>query len=225
MRLLLVEDSERLQRSLGAGLRRAGYVLDVAGDGLRGLELAEASPYDVIILDLMLPGLDGETVLRRIVQADLPARVLVLTARDALGDRVRGLRAGADDYLTKPFAFDELLARIEALLRRRHGQRTLKLVVGPLVVDPTTRRVLRDGRPVALAPREYAVLEYLALRSGQLVTRSEIEDHVHGGLVELNSNAVDSAICALRKRIDVPGTASLIETRRGHGYVLGGTRA
>jgi DNA-binding response OmpR family regulator len=223
MRLLLVEDSQRLQRSIGAGLRRAGYALDVAGDGPDGLQLAETNPYDVIILDLMLPGLDGLSLLERLKQGGGDAHVLILTARDTVDDRVRGLRAGADDFLTKPFAFEELLARIQALVRRRHGQRSPRVVVGPLVIDTASRQVARDGRPVSLAPREYALLEYLAVRPGRVVSRSEIEEHLYDGRIELTSNAVDSAICALRRRIDAPGGASLIETRRGHGYVLSWT--
>jgi DNA-binding response OmpR family regulator len=222
MRLLLVEDSQRLQRSIGAGLRRAGYALDVAGDGPTGLQLAEDNPYDVIILDLMLPGLDGLSLLHRLRQGDGDAHVIILTARDTVEDRVRGLRAGADDFLTKPFAFEELLARIQALVRRRHGQRNPRLAIGPLEIDTAARQVAREGSPVPLAPREYALLEYLAARQGQVVTRTEIEEHLYDGRAELSSNAVDSAICALRRRIDVPGSVSLIETRRGHGYVLGG---
>ena len=224
MRLLLVEDSQRLQRSLGAGLRRLGYALDVAGDGPAGLELAQVNAYDVIILDLMLPGLDGLAVLKRLLDTETEGRILILTARDTLADRVGGLRAGADDFLTKPFAFDELVARIQALVRRRHGQRNPRVVVGPLEIDTVARQVVRDGKPVVLKPREYALLEYLAVRQGEVVTRPEIEDHVYGGRVELNSNAVDSAICALRRRIDVAEEPSLIETRRGHGYVLGRPR-
>jgi DNA-binding response OmpR family regulator len=221
MRLLLVEDSQKLQRSLGIGLRRVGYALDVAGDGVEGLRLAELNSYDVILLDLMLPGLDGLTVLQRLVEAGAEARVLILTARDTIDDCVRGLRAGADDFVTKPFAFDELVARIQVLVRRRHGQRQPRLTVGPLEIDTSTRTVVRDGKPITVAPREYALLEYLAVREGEVVTRSDIEDHVYGGKVELNSNAVDSAICTLRRRIDAPDGPSLIETRRGHGYVLG----
>jgi DNA-binding response OmpR family regulator len=222
MRLLLVEDSQRLQRSIGAGLRRAGYALDSASDGATGLQLAESNPYDVVILDLMLPGLDGLTLLRRLRDGGGEAHVLILTARDTVEDRVRGLRAGADDFLTKPFAFEELLARIQALVRRRHGQHNPRLVIGPLEIDTAARQVARAGRPVALAPREYALLEYLALRRGQVVTRAEIEERLYDGRTEPASNAVDSAICALRRRIDEPGAASLIETRRGHGYVLAG---
>jgi DNA-binding response OmpR family regulator len=225
MRLLLVEDSKRLQRSIGAGLRRAGYAVDVAGDGEEGLALAETSEYDVIVLDLMLPKLDGLSLLRKLRAGGRDTHVLILTARDRVDDRVTGLRAGADDFLVKPFAFDELLARIEALVRRRHGRKNPLIRVGPLEIDTSARSVRRAGEALALTAREYAILEYLAARSGQVVSRAEIEEHVYDGRAELTSNAVDSAICALRRRIDADGAPSLIETRRGLGYVLGGEDA
>ena len=220
MRLLLIEDSQRLQRTLGTGLRRAGYALDIAGDGPAGLQLAEAHQYDVIILDLMLPGLDGLSVLRRLRAGGGDAHVLILTAKDSTEDRVTGLRAGADDFMAKPFAFDELVARIQALVRRRHGQKNPRVVIGPLEIDTAARRVVRDGTAVNLAPREYALLEYLATRRGEVVTRREIEDRLYAGQAEIASNAVDSAVCALRRRIDRDDDQSLIETRRGQGYVL-----
>jgi DNA-binding response OmpR family regulator len=222
MRLLLVEDSQRLQRSLGLGLRRAGYALDVTGDGIEGLSLAESNDYDVVILDLMLPGLDGLSLLQRLRGGGGDSHVLILTARDTVDERVRGLQAGADDFLVKPFAFAELLARVQALCRRRHGQKNPRLTVGWLEIDTAARSVLCQGAPLALAPREYSLLEYLAVRQGRVVSRSEIEEHLYDGRVELASNAVDSAVCALRRRIDVGGQPSLIETRRGHGYVLRG---
>jgi DNA-binding response OmpR family regulator len=220
VRLLLVEDSQRLQRSLGQGLRRLGYAVDVAPDGEEGLRRAEDDEYDVIILDLMLPKLDGLSVLKRLRDAGGEAHVLILTARDTVDDRVRGLQAGADDFLVKPFAFAELVARIQALVRRRHGTKNPRLVVGPLEIDTAARRVARAGDPLTLAPREYALLEYLAARQGQVVTRDEIEAHLYDGRAELASNAVDSAVCALRRRLDLPGRGSFIETRRGLGYVL-----
>jgi DNA-binding response OmpR family regulator len=220
MRLLLVEDSQRLQRSLGQGLRRAGYALDIASDGDRGLELAESNGYDVIILDLMLPGLDGLSLLRRLREDGGDAHVLILTARDTVDDRVRGLHAGADDFLVKPFAFEELLARVQALVRRHHRRKNPRLVIGSLSIDTAARKVARDGEPIALTPREYALLEYLAMRQGEVVSRGEIEEHLYDGRAELASNAVDSAVCALRKRIDVAGHPSLIETHRGRGYIL-----
>jgi DNA-binding response OmpR family regulator len=222
MKLLLIEDSQRLQRTLGLGLRRAGYALDVAGDGTTGLQLAETHRYDVIILDLMLPGLDGMGVLQRLRAGGGDAHVLILTAKDSTEDRVSGLRAGADDFMAKPFAFDELVARIQALVRRRHGQKNPRIAIGPLELDTAARRVIRDGVAVSLAPREYALLEYLAARRGEVVTRREIEDRLYAGQTEIASNAVDSAVCALRRRIDGQDDESLIETRRGQGYILRG---
>jgi DNA-binding response OmpR family regulator len=222
MKLLLIEDSQRLQRTLGIGLRRAGYALDVAGDGTTGLQLAEAHQYDVIILDLMLPGLDGMGVLQRLRAGGGDAHVLILTAKDSTEDRVNGLRAGADDFMAKPFAFDELVARIQALVRRRHGQKNPRIAIGPLEIDTAARRVIRDGVAVTLAPREYALLEYLAARRGEVVSRREIEDRLYAGQTEIASNAVDSAVCALRRRIDGRDDESLIETRRGQGYILRG---
>jgi DNA-binding response OmpR family regulator len=220
VRLLLVEDSQRLQRSLGLGLRRLGYAVDLASDGEEGLTLAESNEYDVIILDLMLPKLDGLSVLKRLRDGGGEAHVLILTARDTVDDRVRGLQTGADDFLVKPFAFAELLARVQALVRRRHGKKNPRLVVGPLEIDTAARTVAREGAPLTLTPREYALLEYLAARQGKVVTRAEIEEHLYEGRIELASNAVDSAVCSLRRRLDLPGRSSFIETRRGVGYVF-----
>ena len=220
MRLLLVEDSVRLQRSLATGLRRAGFAVDVAGDGEEGLAQAEVNDYDVIILDLMLPKLDGLTVLRRLREQGYDSHVLILTARDAVSDRVGGLNAGADDFLVKPFAFEELVARVQALQRRRHASKNPRITIGPIEIDTAERRVARGGKRLELAPREYAVLEYLALRRGRLVSRAELEEHIYDSRTDPMSNVVDSAICQLRKRIDTPGQPSLIETRRGLGYVL-----
>ena len=222
MRLLLVEDSERLQRSLGTGLRRAGYAVDVTGTGTDGLWRATATDYDVVVLDVMLPGLDGLTVLRQLREKGRDTHVLLLTARDTVEDRVTGLRAGADDYLVKPFAFDELLARIEALGRRRVGRKATVVRVGDLEIDPAARTVCRDGEPIPLLPREFALLAYLAGRAGQVVTRTDIEAHIYDDRAEPMSNVVDSAVCALRRKIDRPGEPSLIVTRRRVGYVLAG---
>jgi DNA-binding response OmpR family regulator len=220
VRILLIEDSPRLQRSLADGLRKASYAVDVVGDGQQGLVRAEAGEYDLIILDLMLPGLDGLTILKRLRQRGKETHVLILTAKDTVDDRVRGLQTGADDYLIKPFAFDELLARVQALLRRRHGPKNPSIRIGHLEVDTSARMVTVAGSPVSLAPREYALLEYLARRQGVVVSRPDIERHIYDGATELTSNAVDSAICALRRKIDIPGEPSLVQTRRGMGYVL-----
>jgi DNA-binding response OmpR family regulator len=220
VRILLVEDSLRLQRSISTGLRKAGYAVDTASDGEDGLWKAESEDYDVIVLDWMLPRLDGLTVLRRLRSRGRNTHVLILTARDAVEDRVRGLQLGADDYLIKPFAHEELLARIAALVRRRHDQKDPTIRIGPLELNTSTRSVTVGGNPVSLAPREYALLEYLARRRGQVVSRTEIEAHLYDEAAELMSNVVDSAVCALRRKIDLPGQPSLIQTRRGMGYVL-----
>jgi DNA-binding response OmpR family regulator len=225
MRLLLVEDSRRLQRWLGAGLRRAGHAVDVAGDGEDGLQLALTNRYDVIVLDLMLPSLDGYTVLEKLrAEGDEEdaAHVLILTARDTVEDKLRGFELGADDYLVKPFDLQELLARIQALVRRRHGRSSPRITLGALTIDTAARRVFRDGVPLALTAREYVLLEYLALRRGQVVARGDIEACLFDGRNEPTSNAVDAAIAALRRRIDVPGEPSVIQTHRGQGYLLRG---
>ncbi len=220
MHLLLVEDSKRLQESLGAGLRRSGYAVDIAGDGESGLRYARHNPYDVIILDLMLPVLDGLTVLRQLRAEGNDTNVLVLTARRAVEQRVQGLREGADDYLGKPFAFDELLARIEALVRRRYQEKSPVLRVGPLALDTAARIVQRGGEDVQLSRREYALLEYLTFRKGEIVSREQIEDHLYGERDFPMSNAVDRLVCSLRKKIEAPGEAPLLRTRRGLGYML-----
>lgn len=222
MRVLLVEDSERLRRSVGGGLRKAGYAVDLAGDGEVGLWYAQGNDYDVIVLDLMLPKLDGLSVLRRLRDAGKQTHVLVLTAKDTIEDRVVGLQSGSDDYLVKPFAFDELLARVQALARRAHGVKQPVIRAGELEIDTSRRTVTRGGLPIELPPREFALLEYLAMRRGQLVTRAKIEAHIYDDQAEPMSNVVESAVYALRKKIDPPGGPSLIQTRRGMGYVLTG---
>ena len=220
MRLLLVEDSRRLRESLGKALRRSGYAVDTAEDGDEGLWLAEIHDYDVIVLDIMLPKLDGLSLLQRLRQGKRSSHVLLLTARDTVEDRVRGLRLGADDYLVKPFALDELLARIEALCRRAYGSKQTELTAADLCVDTIARKVTRSGRPIELTAREYLLLEYLMQRRGHVVSRKEIETHIYDELVDPMSNVVDSAICSLRKKLVSGGQPPLIHTRRGHGYVL-----
>ena len=220
MRILLVEDSKRLQTYVGKGLRLAGYAVDVAGDGDEGLWLAVENEYDVIVLDLMLPKLDGISVLQRLRAAGRDAHVLLLTAKDTVADRVYGLGQGADDYLVKPFAFEELLARVQALARRAYGVKSAQLAIGDLTIDMARRIAAWKGEALNLRPREYALLELLALRRGELVSRTEIERHIYDELAEPMSNVVDSAICLLRKKINRPGSPSLIQTRRGMGYVL-----
>ncbi len=220
MRILLVEDSQRLQRSLGDGLRRASYAVDVVGDGKDGLRLAQSADYDVIVLDLMIPGLDGLSVLRRLREEGQNTQVLILTAKDTVEDRVRGLQMGADDYLIKPFAFDELLARVQTLVRRGHGSKNPLIRIGHLTIDTSARLVAAADGPISLSPRDYALLEYLARRRGAVVSRADIERHIYDNATAPTSNAVDSAVCALRRKIDLPGRPSLIQTRRGMGYFV-----
>ncbi len=221
MRLLLIEDYLPLARSVAQGLREAGYGVDVAADGDAGLSSARALPYDAIVLDLMLPRIDGFSVLEALRRAQNAAAVLILTARHDLSDRVRGLDLGADDYLVKPFAFEELLARLRALLRRRYGRSHAVIAVDDLEIDTAARVVRRGSRVIDLSAREYALLEYLAERRGHTVTRAEIWDHVYDFASEPSSNVIDVYIGHLRKKIDQDYEAKLIRTRRGLGYLLG----
>lgn len=220
MRLLLVEDSARLRESLAIGLRACSYAVDCAADGEAALRYALHNPYDVIVLDLMIPLMDGMTVLRRLRAAGGSAHVLILTARDAVHDRVLGLKEGADDYLVKPFSFDELLARLEALLRRRYECKNPVIQIASLCIDTSARCVRRHGAEIRLSRREYAMLEYLAFRKGEVVTREELEDHLYGDRDFPMSNAVDRILCTLRRKIETSESDRLIETRRGEGFRL-----
>ncbi len=225
MRILIVEDSTILRNSLAQGLREAGYAVDAVADGKRGLLHAQTTDYDVIVLDWMLPEMDGLTVLRRIRERDIPSSVIMLTAKDTTEDKVEGLMGGADDYLVKPFAFAELLARIKSLARRRHGQRASIVRVGPLSLDTSSKTATVSARGsgttlVDLTPREYALLEYLLLNSGKPVSRAELEEHLYDDQSHVFSNAIDSAIAALRRKLDAAGCPPLIRTRRKIGYVL-----
>ena len=220
MRVLLVEDSKRLQRSISRGLRKEGFKVDVTGEGNEGLWYVESFDYDVIVLDLMLPGLDGLSILRQMRKKQRPASVLILSARDTIDDRVEGLEAGADDYLVKPFAFEELLARVRALIRRRYGVKQNTLSLGRLQIDLEKRLVSHGKKLLELPPREYSVLELLALRKGSVVSRAEIEEHIYDEQKELMSNVVDAAISTLRKELKKVGMGSLIKTRRKAGYII-----
>ena len=221
MRVLVVEDFEPLATSLAQGLREQGYAVDVSGDGEEGLWHAESGAFDLIVLDLMLPKLDGRELLRRLRAAGDTTPVLILTAKDAVADRVAGLDLGADDYLVKPFAFDELMARLRALIRRRYELPSPVVTIADLEIDTRARRVIRAGTPVALSAREYAVLEYLAHRAGQVVTRAELWDHLYDFAAEPQSNVLDVYVGYLRRKIDDGHARKLIHTRRGQGYVLG----
>ncbi|MDR2982282.1 MAG: response regulator transcription factor [Puniceicoccales bacterium] len=221
MRILVVEDSPRLQRSISLALRKTGYSVDVASDGDEGLWQAESNEYDVIILDWMLPKRDGLELMKSLRAKGNKTHILMLTAKDAVEDRVAGLDNGADDYLVKPFAMPELLARVQSLCRRLYGVKNSCASIGGLEIDFASRSVRRRGVPVDLAAREYQLLEYLARRQGQVVSRADIEAHIYDNMVDPMSNVVDSAICILRKKIATgEDSEPLIHTRRGMGYIL-----
>jgi len=221
MRILIVEDSERLAKSVQTGLRKLGHAVDVVHDGSRGLSYARLNPYDLLILDIMLPGMDGISILRALRDDQIDTHVLLLTAKDTIEDRVEGLRHGADDYLVKPFAFEELAARVEALGRRVRGPSTPTLEIGSLRIDTSARVVKRGEHELELSRREYSLLKYLASRQGETVSVIEIEDHLYDEDTLPSSNVVASTICTLREKLHVDGEAQLIRTRRGLGYVLG----
>ena len=218
MRALVVEDYAPLRTAVQHGLVEAGFAVDVASNGEEGLWLAEQNPYDVVILDIMLPKLDGLEVLRRLRKQGSKVAVLLLTAKDTVEDRVNGLDLGADDYLVKPFAFTELVARARALVRRRYDTKDPTIRIADLEIDTAKRSVKRGEAAIVLSAREYALLEYLAVRAGELVTRTEIWEHVYDFRSEAHSNVVDVYIGYLRKKLGGP---PLIHTRRGQGYVLG----
>jgi DNA-binding response OmpR family regulator len=221
MRVLLVEDYAPLRKALCLGLREAGFAVDSTGDGEEGLWYAASNDYDVVVLDLMLPGIDGLTILERLRAAGRKVHVLILSAKGAAEDRIKGLNLGADDYLAKPFALQELLARVRALVRRRYEVKDPVIRIADMEINTVTRLARRAGERIDLTPRQYALLEFLALRAGQLVTRTDIWEHVYAFESAAQSNVVDVYIGYLRRKIERPGLAPLIHTRRGQGFVLG----
>lgn len=220
MKLLVIEDSERLRRSLEHGLNRSGFAVDLVADGPTGLSYARHGAYDVVILDLMLPGMDGLSLLRQLRAEGNDVHVIVLSARDQVPERIQGLAHGADDYLTKPFDFDELVARIRALVRRRYNTKSPNHVVGYLTIDTEARAVTCDDDPIELTPNEYAILEYLIARRGCVVSKPEILDRLYPGRGHGSENAIEVFVHQLRKKIHREGRQDLIRTRRGHGYVI-----
>lgn len=220
MRILVVEDNHRLNQSLTSSLVHEGYSVDSAYDGQEGQDLAEMTPYDVILLDILLPQKDGLEVCRDLRRRRIQTPILLLTARDSVDDRVQGLDCGADDYLVKPFAMRELLARLRALLRRQQPYKQGQLAVGSLVVDPLSHTVEREGRALELTPKEFALLEYLMYHPNQVVTREMIEQHIWNYDFECESNVIDVYVRRLRRKIDDPFTIKLLTTVRGVGYRL-----
>ncbi len=221
MRVLVVEDDATIASFVAKGLQEAGYAVDIAGDGDRGLQLALHEPYDVAVLDVMLPGRDGLGVIEELRRRRVNVPVLILSARHSVDDRVKGLQAGGDDYLTKPFAFSELLARVQALIRRSQGSpEPTRLAVGDLSLDLASRRVERAGRAIDLRPREFALLEYLMRNAGRVVSKTMIMEHVWNYSFDPRTNVVDVLVFRLRERIDRGFEPKRIQTVRGIGYVL-----
>lgn len=221
MRVLIVEDSQYIRESVALVLRESGYAVDESEDGGDGLWKAESNSYDVIILDIMLPGLDGLSALRKLREGGHQTQILILSAKDTIDDRIRGLREGADDYLVKPFDLGELLARVEALCRRGYMKKSPVHEVGGLTINSQAKTVSCAGQAIEMTAREYAILEFLVLRQGEVVSRTEIEAHVYDELVSPVSNVVDKSICVLRKRLSESNeNAPIIQTRRGQGYII-----
>ncbi|WP_221930436.1 response regulator transcription factor [Paracoccus laeviglucosivorans] len=221
-KILLVEDDPRIASFVNRGLKAEGHTLDIAGDGASAMAMMRKSDYPLVILDRMLPDFDGVTICRQMRTEAIASRVLMLTARDDLGDKIEGLNAGADDYLTKPFAFDELVARVEALLRRAPDIRfDPVLQVDNLVLDPTTRQVTRGGRNIDLTPKEFALLRYLMEHSGAVLSRTQILNNNWGYGFDTGSKIVDVYIRYLRAKIDDTAETPLIHTVRGAGYRIG----
>ena len=222
MKVLVVEDSERLRRALGEGLRRCGFVVDLTRDGREGLDYASAAEYDVIVLDIMMPRLDGLSLLKQLRTAHNQAQVLILSAKDLIEDRVQGLELGADDYLVKPFAFEELVARIKSLGRRKHDLKAPEIEIGPLVVDSTKRQVKikGNGQELNLTPAEYNLLEYLSVRRGRVIPKGQLRDWLSNADSEAVSNVVEVLVSNLRKKLVAAGAEKIIKTRRGFGYYV-----
>lgn len=216
MRLLVAEDDPALAHTLRKILVEERFAVDVAMRGDEAIHQATEVAYDAIILDLMLPGVDGWTVLDTLRRQHVRTPVVILTARDGLPDRVRGLNAGADDYIVKPFAVTELVARIRAVIRRASSSPSPMVVVGDVTINTSNRLVERAGRLVELTAREYAILEYLAMRRGTLVTRAVLQEHIYGDEGEVASNVVDVHVAALRRKLG----HDVVQTRRGHGYIV-----
>ncbi|MFB3886449.1 MAG: response regulator [Thermodesulfobacteriota bacterium] len=221
MRILLVEDDLKIASFIVKGLRSAGYAVDHATDGEEGLHLGLTQPYDSAIIDIMLPKLDGLALIERLRKEKVNTPVIILSARDSIDDRVKGLQTGGDDYLTKPFAFSELLARVQALIRRAGGlSEPTRLNAGELSINLLTREVIRDGKKIELQPLEFSLLEYLLRNKGRIVSKTMIMEHVWDYNFDPLTNVVEARICRLRDKIDKGFDRKLIHTVRGVGYVL-----
>ena len=220
MKLLVIEDSRHLLHSLGVGLRKSGHAVDLVADGAEGLDFARLNDYDVIVLDVMLPSMDGLTILQRLREIGKQTHVLILSAKDQVEDRIRGLRLGADDYLVKPFSFDELCARLETLVRRKHGEKNPLIDVGGLRLNPALHTVSRGGQALNLTLAEYSIFERLALGRGRVLSKEQLIDAIHDSDSCPGPNVIEVLVCTLRKKIGCHAAAPIIHTRRGYGYFI-----
>ncbi len=221
MRILVVEDDKKIASFLEKGLTEAGFSVDVASDGLEGLSLALTEPYQAAVIDIMLPGLDGLSLIEKVRERNIDIPVLILSARQSVDDRIEGLQRGGDDYMVKPFSFNELLARIQALLRRgqKHADASV-LTVGDLTLDPLTRQVHRSGEKIELPAKEYALLELLMRNAGRVISKTSILERIYDYNFDPQTNVVDVLVCRLRNSVDKEYDSKLIHTVRGMGYVL-----
>jgi two-component system OmpR family response regulator len=221
MRVLVVEDDQKIAAFVVKGLKQAGFAVDHAADGEDGLHLSMSEPYDVAVIDIMLPKLDGLSLVEQLRRQAINTPVIILSAKHSVDDRVKGLQTGSDDYLTKPFAFSELLARMQALIRRASNvMEPTRLTAGDVSLDLLTREVLRGGKKIDLQPREFALLEYLIRHAGRILSKSMILEHVWGYGFDPQTNVVDVLVCRLRNKVDRDFKRKLIHTHRGVGYVF-----
>jgi len=221
MRLLIVEDDQKIASFVSKGLREAGFAVDVATDGVDGLHLGLTEPYDAAVVDIMLPGLDGLSLIERLREKKISTPVIILSAKRSVDDRVKGLQTGGDDYMTKPFSFSELLARIHALIRRAsHVSEPSTISIGDLTIDLLTREVIRGEMTISLPSREFALLEYLMRNKGRIVSKTSILEHVYDYSFDPQTNVIDVLVCRLRNNIDRDFDLKMIQTVRGMGYVL-----
>ena len=220
MKILVIEDSRTLRETLADGLGKLGYGVDAVGDGREGLDYARFKEYSVIVLDLMLPGLDGLSVLRQLRRAGRKTHILILSAKDQVQDRVRGLDLGADDYMIKPFSFDELCARIATLVRRRYDSKDPRIAIGSLTINTAVREVRHGETVIPLTPGEYAILEFLALNRGRVMSADQLLEVSHGSEASPGVNVIQVMVCNLRKKLAVEGEDEVVKTRRGYGYYI-----
>ncbi len=225
MKILVIEDSERLLFSLGQALKKSGYSVDLVANGIDGFDYARFNNYDVIVLDLMLPGMSGLDILKKLRALGKKTHVLILSAKDQVEDRVRGLELGADDYMIKPFSFDELNARINTLMRRKFESKNPVVTIGPIKINTATKEIYRDGELVRTTPGEYSIFEYLVLNRGRVLSKEQLLEAMHDSDSFAGTNVIEVLVCKLRSKIGTYRDKPIISTRRGYGYLVEGDLA